>query len=122
MSQEVFELVCGMDMEEVETRLALQCAPLIAGIKISNLLIVPGNGEKALKMILESTDISYYLFLKQGEKSTYLLFRKNELINFLSQETVREILSEAGYQELELGAILRRFQKRYQFYMEKKGT
>ena len=29
MSQEVFELVQGMDLKSIETQIALQCAPLI---------------------------------------------------------------------------------------------
>lgn len=38
MSQEIFELVKGMDFKKIETQLALQCAPLIMGLKVSNLL------------------------------------------------------------------------------------
>ena len=40
MSQEIFELVKGMDFKKIETQLALQCAPLIMGLKVSNLFII----------------------------------------------------------------------------------
>lgn len=40
MSQEIYEIVKGMDLENIETQLALQCAPLITGLKVSNLLII----------------------------------------------------------------------------------
>lgn len=36
MSREIFEIVQGMDLKNIETQLALQCAPLITGLKISN--------------------------------------------------------------------------------------
>ena len=35
MSREIFEIVQGMDLKNIETQLALQCAPLITGLKIS---------------------------------------------------------------------------------------
>ena len=40
MSQEVYEIIKRMDREKIETHLVIQCAPMISGIKISNLLIV----------------------------------------------------------------------------------
>ena len=40
MSQEAIEMVRQMDTEKLENQLVLQCAPLIAGIKISNLFII----------------------------------------------------------------------------------
>ena len=36
MSQETWEILCGMKTDDVELQLALQCAPLITGLKISN--------------------------------------------------------------------------------------
>mgnify|MGYP001089294521 CR=1 FL=1 len=35
MSTEILEIVQQMDLHNAETQLALQCAPLIAGVKIS---------------------------------------------------------------------------------------
>lgn len=122
MCQEVFELVCKMDMKDVETRLALQCAPLIAGIKISNLLILQKGSEKVLHAILKNTDISYYRLLNSGGKTTYLLFRRELLVPFLSQRRVREILNGQSYLDMRIGAILSLFQKRYEAYMEQGGS
>lgn len=43
MSREIFELVREMDLKNIEIQLALQCAPLITGLKVSNLLIEIGR-------------------------------------------------------------------------------
>lgn len=43
MSQEIFELVKGMDFKKIETQLALQCAPLIMGLKF--LIFYHSSGE-----------------------------------------------------------------------------
>ena len=44
MSQETWEILCGMKTDDVELQLALQCAPLITGLKISNLLTISSDG------------------------------------------------------------------------------
>ena len=90
MSQEIYEIVKGMDLENIETQLALQCAPLITGLKVSNLLIIPKGNEEVVKRILNRTGISFYRLIQTRTKTTFLLFRRNELEEFLSDENVRK--------------------------------
>ena len=40
MSQEVYEMITRLDRERIETHLVVQCAPMISGMKVSNLLNV----------------------------------------------------------------------------------
>ena len=48
MRQEVFEIVQKMDKDNIRTQMALQCAPLITGLKVANLLIIPSKNEEFL--------------------------------------------------------------------------
>lgn len=121
MSQEVFELVQGMDLKSIETQIALQCAPLISGLKVSNLLIISAEDEALVRVILRRSGISFFRLLRTGEKVTFLLFRKNPLEAYLKQQEVETMLVEAGYAELSLGNILSTFQKRYAHYMSTGG-
>ena len=121
MSQEVFELVQGMDLKAIETQIALQCAPLISGLKVSNLLIISAEDEALVRVILRRSGISFFRLLRTGEKVTFLLFRKNPLEAYLKQQEVEAMLAEAGYAELSLGNILSTFQKRYAHYMSAGG-
>ena len=121
MSQEVFELVQGMDLKSIETQIALQCAPLISGLKVSNLLIISSEDEALVRGILRRSGISFFRLLRTGEKVTFLLFRKNPLEAYLKQQEVEAMLAEAGYAELSLGNILSTFQKRYAHYMSAGG-
>lgn len=121
MSQEVFELVQGMDLKSIETQIALQCAPLISGLKVSNLLIISVEDEALVRVILRRSGISFFRLLRTGEKVTFLLFRKNPLEAYLKQQEVEAMLAEAGYAELSLGNILSTFQKRYAHYMSAGG-
>ena len=118
MSQEIYEIVKGMDIENIETQLALQCAPLITGLKVSNLLIIPKGNEEVVKRILNRTGISFYRLIQTRTKTTFLLFRRNELEEFLSDENVRNVFMKAGYKSLQIGKILRTFSLRYEAYMQ----
>ena len=57
MSHEVFAIVQGMDLKNIETQLALQCAPLITGLKISNLLNVAIQTEVIVRTFLKKAEI-----------------------------------------------------------------
>lgn len=118
MSQEIYEIVKGMDLENIETQLALQCAPLITGLKVSNLLIIPKGNEEVVKRILNRTGISYYRLIQTRTKTTFLLFRRNELEEFLADENVRNVLMKAGYKSLQIDKILRTFSLRYEAYIQ----
>ncbi len=118
MSQEIYEIVKGMDLENIETQLALQCAPLITGLKVSNLLIISKGNEEVVKRILNRTGISYYRLIQTRTKTTFLLFRRNELEEFLSDENVKNVFIRAGYKSLQIGKILRTFSLRYEAYMQ----
>lgn len=117
MCQEVFKIVQTMDLSQAETKMALQCAPIITGIKISNLLIVSSSDEEAVSIILKKTGIIHYRLLRQDNKTTFLLFRMSQLVEYLQNFDVQCILKACGYEDLSLGGILRTFQCRYETYM-----
>jgi len=54
MCQEVLEIVQEMDRKQLEVKMALQCAPVLTGIKISNLLNVEREYEGSVCRILRN--------------------------------------------------------------------
>ena len=64
MSQEVYEMITRLDRERIETHLVVQCAPMISGMKVSNLLNVEKKLAPQMKQVLERSGISYYLLLE----------------------------------------------------------
>lgn len=121
MCKEVFEIVKTLDLSQVEIRMALQCAPIITGIKVSNLLSIASKDEDKLRMILKKSGIISYRLLRQDDKTTFLLFRKCELETYLRDRKIQRFLIEKGYIELSLSGILSRFQQRYEIYMNHGG-
>ena len=50
MSENTWEIMKGMELGDVELQMALQCAPVITGVKVSNLLNIK---------LYSGADISY---------------------------------------------------------------
>lgn len=121
MSREIFELVQEMDLKNIEIQLALQCAPLITGLKASNLLIVSAENEKRVRKIIGKSGISYYKMLQTEKKVTFLLFRRKQLEEFLCRKEIRRFFQQEGYTVFRFGQILRTFQMRYVTYMKERG-
>lgn len=117
MSREVLEIVEKMDKKELKTQLALQCAPLLTGIKISNLLTVKENSVEDVRTLFRNTDITVHTLCRTERQTTLLLFREKELLTYLNQKNVREALRLFGYQTLRLIDIFENLCARYQKYM-----
>ena len=80
MCEEIFEIVKKLDLSKVEVRMALQCAPVILGIKNCNLLTISSDDEGLINDILQGTDMEYYRLCQLGTKSIFLLFRSEEFV------------------------------------------
>ncbi|MDO5520231.1 MAG: DUF3793 family protein [bacterium] len=118
MSQEVFEIVQGMNLKDIRIQMALQCAPLITGIKISNLLIIQNGNVDQVKKILKDSKISYYVLLTREKKTTFLLYKLDQLISYLSDKRVNSLLRRLGYHKFDLDYMFEIFKERYADYMD----
>lgn len=121
MSREIFELVKELDLKKIETQLALQCAPLIMGLKVSNLFIIPAENETVVQMVLKHSGISCFRLLRTTEKITYLLYRRKDLEQVIEHPKMRAFFQKEGYERFTLGTILYTFQRRYESYMTAGG-
>lgn len=116
MSHSIFEIVQKISIHNVNIQLAIQCAPVIANLKASNLLIVQNENVEFVKEILSETDLSYRIILKSNERVTFFVYRAFLLEEYLADRSVIELLSKMGYSEFTLSHLLEWFQYRYQQY------
>ena len=58
MSKETLHLMLKLNPEELDTQVALQCAPLLTGMKISNLLTVGRSKRAAVLELFKDTAVS----------------------------------------------------------------
>ena len=125
MSRETWELMQHMETEGLEVQMIIQCAPVIAGLKVSNLLIIPDGQLFQLKELLKDSGISMYLLLKEEGRLVILLYHREWLQRMLGEPDRKAWMVKAGYKTdydsmraghecSSLPAILSRFRRRYQ--------
>lgn len=121
MGEKVLEIVQNMDLKDLEAQIALQCAPLITGLKISNLLIIPKENLHQVQTLLKRTQFSYCILGTMEKKATLLLFRKDKLEEYLSQQPVNSFFRKMGYDSVVLADLFPIFRSRYMDYIQGNG-
>ena len=116
MKTNVLCLLKNMDKKDVELQLALQCAPVITGIKVSNLFIIDKNKVDEVYNIIDETDISAYFLYEDAAKANILLYRKNELQQYLFQKENRQFVRKLGYDSVYIDELLPEFAIRFSMY------
>ena len=58
MSKETLHLMLKLNTEDLDTQVALKCAPLLTGMKISNLLTVGRSKRAAVLELFKETSVS----------------------------------------------------------------
>lgn len=117
MKEEVLDIVRKMDLKDIETQLAIQCAPFLTGLKISNLFIIQKRDNNMAEQIMKKSDISYNILLTAGQRTTYLLYNREKLEEYLSNGAVTRLLNKMGYEKITLADVISCFRERYAAYM-----
>lgn len=124
MTQETLERITAMDAASVEIQIALHCAPMIMGLKTSNLLIVPECQVVCVQRLLQNTEIESFLLFtgkqraagKERYKTVLLLYRSLLLRDYLQNTQVVHLLQNAGYEDFSFRGLLCQFASRYRAY------
>ena len=121
MSKETLNLLLRMNHDRLETQIALQCAPLLTGMKISNLLTVRSSRTQEVMGLFEGTAISCYLLYGSGDKTTFLLYSRSALMEYLAEEDIERLMGGLGYHVLGLEQILECVSEKYTAHMNGNG-
>lgn len=122
MRIETWEIMQNADLDEIELQLAFQCAPLITGLKVSNLFQIDSRHYKRLCEILDKSNFSFCGLGGRNGSVSLLIYQKEWLEQFLQQEEVRILMHRLGYRDLHLERVLTRFRSRYIRYMQKNSS
>ena len=120
MSFDIVDIIKEMDVHSIPLQLALQCAPVISGIKISNLLTIPAKSLRELSVVLKKTELSFRILYPGRERLVILIFREAKLREYLSRGEVMACIYKCGYETSDISKIFPVFVKRYMRYMELK--
>lgn len=108
--------------QPLKVKIAGQCAPVLAGMKPSNMLVLENKHIRDVVRTLEGTGLSWRCLYAGSEKNIWLLYRKESLTKWVLQEEERRFLRENGYEEEQLEQMLVRLGQRFRQYRRSKET
>ncbi|MEE1242944.1 DUF3793 family protein [Frisingicoccus sp.] len=106
--------------QPLEVKIADQCAPVLAGVKPSNILILDNKHLSSVVRTLEGTGLSWRCLYAGDEKNIWLLYRKEMLSEIVFGEEQMELLRKFGYTQETLEHMLTRFGQRFRQYKNEK--
>ena len=102
--------------EKFGFRVVTQCAPVLKGVKISNLITMKPGGWRKIRAYLKKSRIICIPLYADAEKEVLFLYRYEQLERHLKNREVREFLRSCGYESIEVASVLVRLRRRYQLY------
>lgn len=102
--------------EKFGFRVVTQCAPVLKGVKISNLITMKPGGWRKIRAYLKKSRIICIPLYADAEKEVLFLYRYEQLERHLKNREVREFLRGCGYESLEVASVLVRLRRRYRLY------
>lgn len=121
MSYETWEKLQSSPSGNIDRELAMQCAPLITGLKASNLLTIPWSEYESMLEVLRGSKILSFFLGETENRGVFFLYRTDKMEKLLQDEDVTAFLQERGYDELTLNSVLTSFRMRYLAYREGKA-
>lgn len=102
--------------EKFGFRVVTQCAPVLKGVKISNLITMKPGGWRKIRAYLKKSRIICIPLYADAEKEVLFLYRYEQLEWHLKNREVREFLRSCGYESFEVASVLVRLRRRYRLY------
>ena len=102
--------------EKFGFRVVTQCAPVLKGVKISNLITMKPGGWRKIRTYLKKSRIICIPLYADAEKEVLFLYRYDQLERHLKNREVREFLRGCGYESFEVASVLVRLRRRYRLY------
>lgn len=114
MCSEVCEKLSIGDLEQL---LVLNCAPVFAGIKISNLIVTNFEGYRKICNLLKGTLFELYVLSRNRGKVSILVFERSGLQAYLNKAPNAKFLKQMGYCSNNLDKVLLELAMRYKMYL-----
>jgi len=109
-----------MDTQKMENQLVLQCAPVMMGVKVSNLLQIDHKDLRTFCTMFKDTELSFFALHTGVSKSTILLYQRGKLMDCLEDPEIKDFLAKRGYEDLSLYHVLHELRIRYGNYFRDK--
>ena len=105
MTREALELMRRMDLRAAEAQVVLRCAPMIMGLKPSNLLILRQGEQCRVQQLFQNTPFSCCRLYRAAKEAVLLVYAPVQLRRALAQPKAERILWQHGYRDFSLSLI-----------------
>ncbi len=105
---------------KLEFHIVCQCAPVLKGIKISNIVTIQSGTWKTVRRTLAGSGILCVPLFLRKDNDVIFLYRYEKLEEHLKKEDIRQFLEEYGYFDPVVESVIFRLRRRYQEYSEGK--
>ena len=97
----------------LEFQVSIQCAPVLKGIKASNLVTMAKGSLQTVRNALAGTEITAVMLAAGDRTEVLLLYRFPMLKAVLANKEIREFLKSCGYVQFDLASILMGLKRKY---------
>ena len=100
----------------MQMQMAMHCAPVLAGLKPSNAVTLDYIDSKELIQSLAGSDIKCGLIYSGNGKCLWLLYREQQVNQYLMDPENQRFLKHCGYSSFQIQNILYTLKNRYRLY------
>lgn len=105
----------------LELRISIQCAPVLKGMKSSNLVTTSRGSLKTVRAALIGTEILPVLLASGARTETLFLYRPAMFAVLLADGGLRRFLEDIGYCRFDAASVLIGLKRRYTAYLAGEG-
>ncbi len=111
---------CGPE-SKLGFQVASHCAPVLKGIKVSNIMSAGKGTWSRLLRDLRGSKVLCVILSSRKDREILLLYRYEDLREHLKKEQVERFLKSCGYGETSVAAVIMRLRERYGQYADGHG-
>ncbi len=104
------------ERKRLDYQTSYHCAPVLTGMKASNLVMLPRDRWRLLQAELYQTQILCIPLCRGEMKDAVLLYRYDMLDQMLSAPEIRTFLAYFGYTSFDVPSVILELKRRYQAY------
>jgi hypothetical protein len=121
MNEGVVQMCASLSDQALNMQIAKQCAPLLMGIKISNILITHSSNKKKIEEIFKHSLIKVSVIYLEEERITLLLYKPEEVCTYINRTDTQLLMNNLGYRDMNIDYLLKGCAERFLAH-KKKGS
>lgn len=106
----------NMNSNQMELLIAKQCAPVLAGVKPANILVLKAGDERDVCSCLLDTGLSCHCLFNSPNHKVWLIYHRDKVQEILEQEEYQSFLEKEGYVGFCLDEMLEILRLRFEHY------